>query len=345
MHGAIRRVDERCDLDGLRKKIGRLLPVMMVVSAAFVMVYLSHYLKMPQIVLPTFGALLTGTWLVRDNLWHYNKRRLMISLPLAACVGLTLSILLSSHDYFYVYPSIYVAFLITSAVLVVGRTQIYPCFGAATLPILFQTTSWWYVVAVFIMVSVLCIGRSILERLRILPALNPSGFHDLPEHRHERAIYYVQMSFGLLPTLVFVPLFGDHYLLVPPLFVTYASFCNQHSSFTSHPIQTWIQLSGAFFIGTVFCCVVERLGEGLSSDESALLYGLGAGASALVMVCVGRGFHRLFPPAMSLALTPFLIHFYAPCLIYVPCMASYFIVMAWLMRTHPAYRNKDLHYM
>ena len=329
----------------VRSSLVRILPVLMAAVAAMVMVFSSRYWVMPQIMLPTFGALLTGTWLVRSNLWHYNKRRLFISLPAASLAGLLLSKTLAANDYFWVYPSLYVAFLGTAVILIAGKTQIYPCFGAARLPLLFQTTSWLYPLAVFIMAVMLCAGRSFLERIGALDSLNPSGFHDLPEQRRERAIYYLQMSLGLLPALIFVPIAGDHFLLLPPLFVTYASFCNQNSTFTHYPVQTWLQLCVAFFMGSLAYWSLGHLTQELPHVYVAPIIGLAAGVMVVLMVGVGRVFHKLFPPAMSMALTPFLIDFYAPCLVYVPIMAAYFIFVAWLVRTHPAYRSRDLNYM
>lgn len=328
-----------------RPFILRALPVLSASAAAGAMIYLSRRLGLPQIALPTFGALLTGTWLVRDNLWHYSKRRLFLSLLLSSAAGVLLSRLSAAGGELWIYPAVYAAFLATAAILIAGRTQIYPCFGAAILPILFQTTSWLYPAAVCAMALVLCAGRAVFERLGALRPLNPSGFCDLPEHRKARAIYYLQISLGLLPALVFVPLFGDHFLLLPPLFVTYASFCNQHSSFARYPASTWIQLCLAFAFGSCAVFAASRSASSMPQTEAAFVMGLAAALCVSITIAVGQLFHKLFPPAVSLALTPFLIGVYPPCLIYVPIMSAYFLFIAGIMRAHPAYKNRDLHYI
>ncbi len=328
-----------------RPFILRALPVFAASAAAGAMIYLSHRLGLPQIALPTFGALLTGTWLVRDNLWHYSKRRLFLSLALSSAAGVLLSRLSATVGDPGIYPAVYAAFLATAGILIAGRTQIYPCFGAAILPILFQTASWLYPASVCAMALVLCAGRAVFERLGALRPLNPSGFCDLPEHRKARAIYYIQISLGLLPALVFVPLFGDHFLLLPPLFVTYASFCNQHSSFARYPASTWIQLCHAFALGSCAVFAAGRSAASMTQPAHALVMGLAASLCVLLTIGVGRLFHKLFPPAVSLVLTPFLIGFYPPCLIYVPLMSAYFLFVAGIMRAHPAYKNRDLHYI
>ncbi len=329
-----------------RLKILSLLPQIMVFMSAFLLVFLMKFLGHPEIMLPTFGALMTGAWLVKTNLWHYNKRRLILFLPLSAVIGLLLSIYFGSLNPLYVYPCLYVAFLATAAVLIFGRTQIYPCFGAAVLPILFQMTSWLYPLSVFILALVLAAGRILLERLELLPHLPEGEDSDFPKRRRERIKYYLLTSLGVIPALIFVPFMGDHFWLLPPMFVTYTTFCNQHSSFTKYPVQTWIQICIAVSVGLVLCGLENTyFASILDATGFCVVYALGAGVAVLVTMCVGRRFHLLFPPAMSFALTPFLTGFNPWIFLYVPVMCSYFIAISWLMRRHPAYSNGDLKYL
>ena len=325
---------------------GKAIPVAMVAAAAFAMVFLSDYLGHPDIMLPSLGAFMTGAWLVDTNLWHYSKRVLFLAMPLAATIGLCLSILFASRDALLIYPAVFVAFLLTAGVQIFGRTQIYPCFGAAILPILLQTTSWVYPLSVLCMAGILCAGRAILERTRIRQPLKASEFSDFPEHRRHRLLYYFELSLGLIPALAFVPFVGDHFLLIAPMFVTYATFCNHHSTFVRHPVQTWAQLSLAMAVGSGLSFAVLYLGSSLSGTAFSAVFAVAAACAVLLTIGNSRVFfHRIFPPAMSVALTPFLIRENPWLLLYVPCMMAYFIFAAWVIRSHPAYSSRDLEYM
>ncbi len=290
---------------------------------------------------------MTGAWLVDSNLWHFSKRWLVISLPSAAVIGLLLSIFVASANYIYVYPCIYIAFLLTAGILILGRTQIYPCFGAAILPILFQTTSWIYPISVLCMALVLCAGRTLLEHLGARARLPKSEFSDLPEHRRERVVYYFQTSLGILPALILVLAIGDHFMLLPPMFVTYATFCNHRSAFIGHAKQTWFQLCMATLTGSLLSLAASSaFNTKLDETVSQLIFALAAALSVLITIFIGKRCKPdLFPPAMSLALTPFLIKFYPWLLLYAPCMTAYFIIIAIVMQSHPAYKNQDLKYM
>ena len=327
-------------------KLLSLLPQLMVTLAAFLMVLLAKYLQHDEIMLPSLGALLTGTWLVKTNLWHYSKLKLFVSLPLAATIGLLLSLFIASASYAFVCPSIYIAFLITASILIVGRTQIYPCFGAAILPVLLQTTSWFYPLSVLIIAIVLCLGRALLERLHVLSSLSETEFSDFPKHKRERAAHYLQASFGLLPVLFLVACVSEQDMLLAPMFVTYATFCNHHSTFTNYPFQTWLQLFIAIGTGSLTCLLAQFAATFPPlSTHAPLLSGLFAAHAIVITMLIGRAFHRLFPPAMSIALTPFLVNVHPWFFLYVPCMMAYFIFIAWIMRNHPAYKNMDLKYL
>lgn len=312
------------------------------------MVGVSHALCMPEIMLPTFGALVTGTWSVSRNLWHYNKRRLFLSLAAASIWGSAIANGLAAWGHAAgIYVGVYVAFLGVALILIFGRTQIYPCFGAALLPVLFQNTSWFYPASVCTMGVLLCLGRAILERFGFAAPLNPSGFHALAQLRRQRAVYYFQISLGLLPALGIAALLGHGACpLVPPHFVTYASFCNEHSSFTRYPVQTWLQMGLGFAMGTAVQWLAAQC-YAMPIPEMAAhgLYAMAAGLNMLAFYAASKPFHRVFPPAASLAATPFLIGSHGWALALVPAMAGYFIAVAWIMRAHPAYKNKDLPYL
>ena len=331
----------------LRAKCLTMLPPAMVIITAFGMVFLAQWLGHPEIMLPTLGALMTGAWLVSDNLWHYSRRHLALCPPLAAITGTILSNLVCATDTVFMYPALYVAFLLTALILIFSRTQIYPCFGAATLPILFHTTSWVYPLSVTVMALSLCAGRTLLEHTHCVEPLKGSGFSPLREKRRVRIAYYLQTSLGLLPALILVPCIGDHYLLLPPMFVTYATFCNQHSSFTQCQVKTWAQISLAIVTSSLLSLVMGfAFDTELTTTTSQALFALGAGLSVAVTALIGKkAFHKLFPPAMSFALTPFFVHFNPWLMLYVPVMCAYFIFIAWLMRNHPTYANGDLHYI
>ena len=319
----------------------------MAILAAMILIFVAYATDKHEIILPTFGALLTGAWLVPTNLWHYHRMNLIVCLTLSACVGLIISILISGLDYIAVYPSLYIGFLIAACILIFGRNQIYPCFGAMVLPILLRTTSWYYPLSVFCIALTLVGGQKLLEWIGVREPLDEGEFPEHRQHRRERLLYYLQTSLGLIPALILVAWSGNHWFLLPPLFVTYATFCNAQSTFTKYPIQTWGQLVIASVTGNLAFYTAGKIYELYELLPMAynIIISLMVGVAVLITMLVGKLFHRLFPPAVSLAITPFLVQFN----IYMPaCVAvtsAYLIFIAWSMRTHPAYKGMDLKYL
>ena len=326
----------------------KILPHIMAILAAMILIFIAYATDRHEIILPTFGALFTGAWLVPDNLWHYHKLNLIVSLTLASVGGLLISICISGFDYIAVYPALYIGFLIAACILIFGRTQIYPCFGAMVLPILLRTTSWYYPLSVFCIALTLVGVQKILEWSGARQPLDEGEFPEHRQHRRGRLIYYLQTSLGLIPALILVALSGNHWFLLPPLFVTYATFCNAQSTFTKYPKQTWGQLVIASVTGNAAFWIAQNINENMNLYfplQNSLNISLGVGAAVLITMLIGKCFHRLFPPAVSLAITPFLIQFnyYMP--LCVAVTAAYLIFVAWCMRTHPAYKGMDLKYL
>ena len=326
----------------------KILSHIMAILSAMVLIYIAYTSEHHEIILPTFGALMTGAWLVPENLWHYHRINLIVSLTLASCCGLIISILISGLDYIAVYPSLYIGFLIAACILIFGRTQIYPCFGAMALPILLRTTSWYYPLSVFCIALTLVGVQKLLEWIGAREPLDEGEFPEHRQHRRERLLYYLQTSLGLIPALILVALSGNHWFLLPPLFVTYATFCNAQSTFTKYPIQTWGQLVIASVTGNVSFWISQYINENInlfSLWQNSFVVSLMVGVAVLITMLVGKLFHRLFPPAVSLAITPFLVQFniYMPACVAVT--AAYLIFIAWSMRTHPAYKSMDLKYL
>lgn len=321
------------------------LPGIVSVLATMILIYVAYASERHEIILPTFGALCTGAWLVPENLWHYHKKNLIVSLPLAASTGLLISILIGDMDYMAVYPSLYVGFLAAACILIFGRTQIYPCFGAMTLPILLRTTSWLYPLSVFLIALSLVIVQHLLEVVGARAPLAQGEFPEHRQHRRERLIYYIQTSLGLIPALALVAWSENHWFLLPPLFVTYATFCNAQSAFVRYPAQTWGQLILASGLGNAAFWLAMMTSQYAAANFVPAIVATMAGGAVLITIGVGRIFHRLFPPAVSLVITPFLIQFHPMLPLYVAVTSGYLILAAWAMRTHPAYRGKDLKYL
>lgn len=328
-----------------RLRVLKKLPGMVSVLATMMLIYVAYVSERNEIILPTFGALCTGAWIVPENLWHYHKINLIVSLPLAATVGLLISLLIGNMEYIAVYPSLYVGFLAAACILIFGRTQIYPCFGAMTLPILLRTTSWLYPLSVFLIAVTLVIVQRLLEMAGARAPLTQGEFPEHRQHRRERFIYYIQTSLGLIPALVLVAWSENHWFLLPPLFVTYATFCNAKSAFVRYPVQTWGQLILAAGLGNFAFWLALLANQYVASYFAPVIVAAMAGGAVFITIGLGRVFHRLFPPAVSLVITPFLIQFHPLLPLYVAVTSAYLILAAWAMRTHPAYRGKDLRYL
>ena len=327
-----------------------------IVTGAMLMLFVARMIGHTDIIMPTFGALMTGGWLIQDNLWHYHRFNLFLSMALAACIGLSLAILSQQIGEWFSYIGILIGFQMVAAILVIGRTQIYPCFGAFSLPLIFQTTSWWYPVSVATLAGFMLLVQWCLEKSGIRHPLDEGEFPNLPEHRKDRMQFYLRVSTGLIPILVIIPVMqhlGDinvHLLLQAPLFVTYTTFCNEHSTFIRFPKQTWAQLVMASAIGMAFCWLSSYFAAFLS-DIVATPICVGCSV-ALTLFLAGRIFVKRFPPAISMAITPFLATSLMTSVVqvvlfplFIAVAAAYCIFMAWVFRRHPKYENMDLHYL
>ena len=327
------------------------IPILLVGLFAAIMVFVSGITGRYDVVLPTFGALMTGGWLIQDNLWHYHRCNLLVSVTLASVVGLLISKLALNFGEWAAFSGIYLGFMLVAGILIAGRTQIYPCFGAMALPIIMKTTSWIYPVSVLVLGCIIVIVQFCLEKSGIRRPLDEGEFPDLPEHRRERALYYLRVSMGLVPVFAVILILKQffyidvHLVLQAPLFVTYATFCNEHSAFVRHPVQTWFQIILAVSLGAV-AFLVSRMLNGMHFSFVGIqcMHAILAGIAVLCMLGLGHFFHKRFPPAISLAITPFLVeHPLLP--LYVAVGAGYFIFIAWALRRHPSYESKDLRYL
>lgn len=270
-----------------------------VLAATALMVAVAYGVGCGVYLLPVFPVLAYGCWGERP-LWKCSKMAFVAVLSLAAAIGVALvnvnfeGLLLNS----------FVVFVLVAALLVVTRTNLYPAFAVAQLPVFMFDTRWIYVLTVFAL-SLVVVGVNALLALKGCSVWKRVAVTEPLKRRFgDFAIQIV----ALLPLLLAVRVVKNPCMLLPFIVYVYFEVCNNDEwrSLGLLPVlqQTlWAVLLGAVADGFVMA-VLPLLGVEWCGVVPAIAYSLAACALlASFFFLYGQ---RLFAPVLSVCLFPFL---------------------------------------
>lgn len=256
------------------------------------MIGMAEGLEEKEIIFPEMAALVIGMWIVDKRVWKINRFLLVFLMTINALVGICIVI----FSPFPLIVNLPLSFLFPAICLILSRTTLIPQISACMLPVLLQTDSWVYPVAVFIMSLIIVSGQVWMEKQRLREKIEY-----IPDQTEKKkSLIKWGLLFISLLIIAALPIYASwKYCILPPLVVTYVEFATSKAGFRSRPTQTYLLLVIAATIGTLFQ-LAGHLYLGL--PESVI--------ACLIFFCLFTLFEwsgKLFAPAGAVALVPMII--------------------------------------
>jgi hypothetical protein len=228
-----------------------------------------------------------------------------------------------------------VLIIVFLAILVVRalRSPIVPAVAAALLPLIIGETSWWYALSLLIGTSLLAGISVIRQRMYPLPEDTPgSTAAERPVPHHSAGDYSWVPFFAafLIVSAGIGVITGERLFLLPPLVVVALEI------FAHFETCPWVRRP---LLIPVVCCL-----SAMSAVTIISLMGTGPLAVFFAMIAVlivVRVFDLHFPPAMAVAILPFIMpHFDFRYPAVVALSSVLLIVTFFLWRRTVGHRDK-----
>lgn len=253
-----------------------------------------------EIIFPEIAALAVGAWYVKNSPWKEKPVYLWLSPTLAAMTGVCVL-------HFLPYPRellIAATFILIALQLFVLRSNVLPSISAAILPIVINSDSLYYVLAVSILSAIIAVGRGILNYFQTKANLAHQSVLPLKVNEQkppgERVLlHWMQLFLGVSIVAIIAFRCNLPYMIAPPLIVAFIEFTNPRSKLGKQPERLF---------GLILCTAVSG---------ALLLYFLHfqwlwpvwlvAGCIVLWSLFLFQQFKLILPPAIAIALLPTII--------------------------------------
>ncbi|WP_298613501.1 HPP family protein [uncultured Odoribacter sp.] len=258
----------------------------------FVMVAIAEGTGEKEIIFPEMAALSTGMWIVDKRVWQISKLQFVPLMTLGAIFG----ICLVRYSPFPMPVNLPLAFTFAAFCLIFSRTTLIPLISACMLPVLLQTESWIYPLAVCLLSVIIVGGQFFMEK----KGLRQKLVYAPVARRGKQEIKLWGKIGGSLFLFLALPLYSSTlYVIAPPLIVTYVEFANSKAGFRNRPVQIFLTLGAAALWGTALQGLLHYY-WGIPECLVALL--IFAGLFSLFIYT-----NKLFAPACAIALLPLII--------------------------------------
>ena len=114
-----------------------------------------------EIIFPEMAALTIGMWIVDKRVWRVSRIGVVVLMALGAIAG----VCIVRYSPFPLLANLMFAFAFAAICLTLSRATLVPQISACMLPVLLETESWVYPVAVFIMSVIVVGGQWGMERM------------------------------------------------------------------------------------------------------------------------------------------------------------------------------------
>lgn len=270
------------------KRIRHIISLLMIVF----MVGMAELTKEKEIIFPELVALTVGLWIIDKRVWKVKRWQIVFLMTLAATAG----VCIVRYSPFPQVANMTLAFAFAACCLLFTRSTFIPLVSACMLPVLLHTHKWIYPETVFVL-SLMLVG--------IQAAMEKTGLRHKTEYTP--APKAIERGIGKWISLLLVVFLccllaystKMNFLIIPPLIVTFVELATSKAGFRNRPIQVFLFLVFAVFMGTVFQLIGYQY-LGLPQTIIALL----------IALCL-FGFFELagkyFAPAGALAFVPTII--------------------------------------
>lgn len=191
------------------------------------------------------AALTIGYWIVDKHVWCVSRRQLLILLTFGALCGT----LITRYSPFSNMINIPIAFCMAAMALFMFRSTLFPTIATCLLPVMLNTRSWNYTIAVFVLAIILIIGQKIMEKY----GWREKVIH-LPhdESCKEELYKWIIIAFWVTLIGIFAIQLSIPYILLPPIVVCFTEMIRSHASLKNRPHQILMLMILASCLGTAF---------------------------------------------------------------------------------------------
>lgn len=249
-----------------------------------------------EIIFPEILALAAGAWVADRQPWRVGRLHLVALMTVGSLAG----VLLVRYVPMPLLLQVLAAFLFAAALLLLSRTTLVPLLSACILPVLLQTRSWVYPLAVLVLTGCVAGVQYLLERTGVRPA-RPKA-EERPALRtqlRQEGPRWAGVFAGVALLGIAAVWTGWTFLIAPPLLVAYTELSNVYGKPRTRPVTVLLLLVSAAWAGTFFRLMV--------CEGWGLPLWLGAGLSTLFVLCCFAATGMIFPPAGAMALLPMLL--------------------------------------
>ncbi len=273
------------DVSGRKRYLAALLMIL-------AMVGVSEFLGEKEIIFPEMAALAIGMWIVDKRVWRVGRIAMIVMMT----SGATWGVVLVRYSALPLMVNLALAFSFAAAILLLMRASLIPLLSACMLPVVLQTESWVYPIAVSVMSVILVIGQGVMEKY----GLRKKIIHvPVGKDRKKEIVRWGRLLFSWV-LIAFFPVYTSNlYCILPPLVVTYVEFANSKSGFRNRPVQIYLLLVTAAVLGSVSQFVGYVLWELPESMIACVLF--------LCLFTLFELSGKFFAPAGAVALIPMII--------------------------------------
>lgn len=127
-----------------------------------------------EIIFPEMAALTIGMWIVDKRVWRVSRIGVVVLMTLGAIAG----VCIVRYSPFPLLANLMFAFAFAAICLTLSRATLVPQISACMLPVLLETESWVYPVAVFIMSVIVVGGQWGMERMGLREKITYTSVSD-----------------------------------------------------------------------------------------------------------------------------------------------------------------------
>lgn len=310
----------------LTNKITFPLPALVAFGAVLAMVFGSYALHKGVWLLPIFPALMVEAC-GKCRHWNCSPWQMWVLSVLSALLGVALVHV--GPD--WLYPNMLVAMLVCAAFLAMSKTNFFPIFSLALLPVYLQVDCTSYVWVVGVCASLAAALRSFSDRNRLVETTSSLlAQADAPF----LMVHLLLQLVALLPLFVLAAWSSTLFFVLPTLVFAYMEMANRADRCTLSGVDCLTQMLWALLLGTVADASATWCVEPFVAGGQCVLVAAGFTCFAAVALLLFRIFAAngmVFLPSIALLFFPFLRSGNTSYVLAVSLSAVYVVVVSHFM--------------
>lgn len=219
------------------------------VSIITLMIFISEFTGMKEVIFPEIGAVCFGTFISPKFAWNTTKLIMILSISICAILGYVISAFIPLN----IFLKLIIAYIVGNLVYILSKTGFVPMISATILPVLIGTNSIIYPISATLIIISVMLVLCVLERnkLKILPKYKYSNNIDFKGFVKRFILFLVLLSISYFTELMII--------LAPPLIVAGVEFSNPKSKTRKKPLKLYIAMVISAFLGEIIRYTLSTL--------------------------------------------------------------------------------------